>query len=1783
MKKIKKKLFAYIATFLMVASNITLPQTIKAANAKVTVADKIPYSFQVTDKDGHMVWGAETEHIYADGEVAFCVQPGQLVNENASYSISEFKRSERKAIEQIAYVGWQLSNKTNEDYLATQFMIWETLGATINSTSYSGYNVKKAAIQKQIDSMFSKSPSFNGVTKTLKPGETITLTDTNGVFKYYSLTSKSTGITVSSDGNKLTISATKDTPENAIIKYQLIKKSFVGTTMVYSSTTSQDVVTTKHKDPGTITINLNVEKHGSLKITKQDEDGTAVPNTSFKLSKNADMSSPVGTYTTGSNGSVTVNDLESTLYYVQETAVPNHLVLDSTIRTVNVEANKTVTYTAQNNWVKGKILLKKTDEENGQQVGGATYAIYNDAGQELQRLVTTATGDVESGYLRFGHYTVKEVIAPEGFVLNDTVYDVDVTSNEQRITVTGTDRPIKGYIQVVKKDADTGQSVTVSNAVFSIYKKDGTYVQDITTDGNGVAKTNLLRYGDYYLQEKSAPDKYTHNNQQIIYEIREDGKTYAAEFSNKRTIGSINIIKEDNVTGSTPQGEATLQGAIYELKAKNPILNPADNSVVFAKDAVVSTLTTDEYGKASVENLYLGDYYLQEKTPSNGYTLDTSTYDVSLTYNNQNETVVTKTETVKERVISQAFSIIKISDNGSGEADNLKGVEFTIKAQKDIDAAGSWEKAPVAKNAQGTTASVLVTDDKGYALSEELPYGSYVIRETKVPADHYAVPDFKVVIDKDSRDPQPWRIFNDQKFKAVIAIVKKDAETGKTVALPGAEFKIKNLKTNQYVGSWVWNPLPHYVDSWTTDESGQVMTDNVLDPGEYQLEEVKAPEGYTLNVAPIKFKVSSDTAYETLPDGSTPVITIIKENTSVKGKINVSKKGEVLTGVAKDENGNLKFEYDVRNLPDAVFEVYAKEDIYSADNQKDLIYHKDDLVETLTTGTDGLATSKSLPLGNYYVKEKTAPEGFVHSEIIKDIKLTYADQNTSIVFDNAEYQNQRQRVQVKVNKKDEENKTPLSGAVFGLYSKEDINGHDGSKLVSKDTLIETETSNLQGLVQFKADLPLSKFYIKEISAPIGYASSNKILDVDASYQGQDIAVIKYEQDFENSITKFEVSKKDITDDTEIEGAHLTVYPKDEPGAVFDTWISGQDGKNEDGTIKPHLIKGLEPGKTYVLHETSSPYGFAIAQDVEFIVKDTGDIQSVEMKDEIVMGQLKWNKTGEIFMRTITGQTEFGKTETPVWDESNLLGSEITIYAATDIKIGNNTYFKADEAVETLESDWDAVLSKKLPVGRYYYRETKVPHGYLTDTNKYYFEIEDNQVTDLQTISSTLKNDRPTVDIDMTKVMEKQETFENLDAYQNVLFGIFAREDIYDYKGNVAIENGTLISTTGISKEAHLVSVPDLPNGVYYIKELATDKQYVLSDKEYDFEIAYHGPDVAKYIVQIGTEGKIENELARGSIHVKKTDSYDETLNLKDIKFNISTDSDMKNIITTVTTNAEGIASFTDLELGTYYIQEAEQVDGYIVNDHIYKADVTVDGDILQIDCENKPTEMIFSKKGETGTDELEGAKLQVTEKETGKVIDEWTSTKEEHIIRYLVEGKEYVMTEISAPYGYEIAEAIVFTAKDGNKVTMKDKMIRSYVKVNKVDFYDQKSILKEAEFTLYSDPECKKEIRKEKTDPKTGIAIFDNLTFGTVYIKETKAPAGYQLSKEVVKVTIDDKWVNGNDKLRTIVFPDMPLPAKVISKHPQTGDTTSVALLLGILLVSGTCAVLIRRKKKTSK
>ena len=384
-----------------------------------------------------------------------------------------------------------------------------------------------------------------------------------------------------------------------------------------------------------------------------------------------------------------------------------------------------------------------------------------------------------------------------------------------------------------------------------------------------------------------------------------------------------------------------------------------------------------------------------------------------------------------------------------------------------------------------------------------------------------------------------------------------------------------------------------------------------------------APDGYTLNQNYVEIAVDSNTAYQMDSVSGDVVIEVDYENHPVKGKLTVYKKGEMLAGFNKD------FIYEEQFLKDAVFEVYAAEDIYSPDYQKDadgnriVVYAKDTLVTTITTGEDGMAVAENLPLGAYRVAEKTAPEGFVLNPEDSEVVFVYEDQDTPVVEQEVTVGDERQKVAITVEKQDAENGAVVAGAVFGIYNKEDITA-DGKVIVEADTLLQEMTSDEKGKAGCTLDLPLGSYYVKELKAPAGFVSSNEILDFDASYQGQDVETVVLKAVKKNQPTTVEITKSDITTGTELDGASLKVLDKD--GNVVDEWTSVKDA--------PHVIKRLVAGETYTLREEFAPYGYLKATDITFTVEDNGDVQKVEMKDEVPTGLLIINKKGE-FLDKVT--------------------------------------------------------------------------------------------------------------------------------------------------------------------------------------------------------------------------------------------------------------------------------------------------------------------------------------------------------------------------------------------------------------------------------------------------------------------------------------------------------------------------------------------------------------------
>ena len=320
---------------------------------------------------------------------------------------------------------------------------------------------------------------------------------------------------------------------------------------------------------------------------------------------------------------------------------------------------------------------------------------------------------------------------------------------------------------------------------------------------------------------------------------------------------------------------------------------------------------------------------------------------------------------------------------------------------------------------------------------------TYIVRETTTPHNYTPVDDFTVrITENNPNQPQTWRVLLDDEFEAKLKIIKQDDETKKAVLQKNTEFKIFNMDTEKYVEQVTTYPTTVKHKSYFTDEQGYLILPQNLKIGHYRIEEVNAPYGYTLNENYYEVTVDSNTAYQMDGTSGDVIIEAVYENHPVKGELTIVKKGEVLDGFKDD------FTYQTENLEGAEFEIYAAEDIYTADFQKDdngnriLEYAAGILVKTVTTDKDGKAVLKNLPLGSYKIVEKTAPDGFALNSEAQIITFSYKDQETPVIEQTAIFENDRQKVEISVVKQDADTEAVVAGAEFGLYAKAACKGID---------------------------------------------------------------------------------------------------------------------------------------------------------------------------------------------------------------------------------------------------------------------------------------------------------------------------------------------------------------------------------------------------------------------------------------------------------------------------------------------------------------------------------------------------------------------------------------------------------------------------------------------------------------------------------------------------------------------------------------------------------------------
>ena len=758
--------------------------------------------------------------------------------------------------------------------------------------------------------------------------------------------------------------------------------------------------------------------------------------------------------------------------------------------------------------------------------------------------------------------------------------------------------PIRAYFKVKTSSGNlklvkTSEDGNVANIEFTV-KGDG-YSQTVKTNSKGEFELTDLVPGKYTVTEHT-PTEYAEQKSKTVNV--ESGKTATVSFSNVLKKWNLTVTKTDAETKSA-QGDATLTGAVYGI---------------YNNGKLVDKYTTDKNGGFTTSNYVCGDNWtLKEIEPSEGYLLDETEYHIGAEakkYTLENNSI---SMCVTEDVLKGKIAIIKHTDDGSTKIETPeKGAEFQVY----LKSSGSYAKATESER------DTLVCDEYGFAETKELPYGTYTVHQTKGWNGTEFIADFDVFISENNKTYK--YLINNASLESYVKIVKVDSETGKQIPYSGAGFQIYSPKGELVTMKYTY-PIVTEIDTFCTNSEGYLITPESLPYGKgYSVIEVQAPYGYVLDSTPIYFDI---TAENTTDENGVTIVKAEKKNTPQKGTITVEKTGEIFSNVTAvgggytDENGNdvalttiYQPEYSVSGLSGAVFEIYADEDITTPDGT--VRAKKDELVVTLKTNTKGTAISKQLYLGKYRVVEKTAPNGFVLNRTINHIELTYSGQNEKVTSTSTSFTNDRQKVIIDLTKILEQNEKfnigsndEILNVSFGLYADEDLKAANGT-VIPENGLIEIVTCDEKGKATFKTDLPIGKYYVKEISTDNHYILSDKKYPVAFESAGQDTATVHISvndgKEIENEIIYGAIKGLKIDNETKenIEGALFGLFNINETEFTEKTAILTAES-NEEGIFTfenvpygEYIIRELKPAEGYLPNEEN--YTVTISENKEII-------------------------------------------------------------------------------------------------------------------------------------------------------------------------------------------------------------------------------------------------------------------------------------------------------------------------------------------------------------------------------------------------------------------------------------------------------------------------------------------------------------------------------------------------------------------------------------------------------
>ena len=1079
----------------------------------------------------------------------------------------------------------------------------------------------------------------------------------------------------------------------------------------------------------------------------------------------------VGEITIGKDGTGSIQ-LPEKQYYVKEISAPTGYSISEEVFALKADENVFVT----EDFTRGTIKVNKTAEDGI--VSGREFKVTGNDGSSYTKK-TKANGVAEfSGLKVYNTSTGKAITYTVSEINVDTRYEVPKAQN---VTLTSGDVDLTVNVKFnnqlktgsikINKQSEDGEN---GGREFTVTGNGKTYT--ISTGENGIALLENIPVYDsnnekitYTISEKNVPIKYVIPADQTAT-LTADATT-TKTFKNILKKFTVEVTKQDAEMVSA-QGDGTLAGAVYGI---------------YRDGALIDTYTTDENGYFKSKEYVCGNYTVQEISPSEGYLLDMTVHSVGAEPEKYTIESNLISMTVTEDVIKGNISVIKHTDDGSTQIETPEvGAEFEVY----LKSVGSYG------NAAETERDHLTCDENGFAQTKDMPYGIYTVHQTNGWEGTEFIADFDVNI---SENGQTYRyLINNAKFESYVKVVKVDSESGNVIPYEGAGFEIYD-SNGQKISMTFSYPTPTTIDVFYTNSEGYLITPEVLPYGEYSLVEVQAPVGYVLDSTPVPFTVSADNAEE---ENALTVIKVHKENTAQKGRISVQKTGDIFKTVAMassaytDENGEMTVNpttytpvFASGNLSGAVFQVIASEDIVTLDGT--IRANAGDVVAEITTDENGYAESDLLYLGNYEIKEVSAPFGYVQNTESQFVELTYAGQEIAVLDTvNTSFVNDYQDVEISLSKVMENDelfgiygKDCYTSVSFGLFAAEDITAADGTVIPADGLISEVSLDeNMTAVIAEK--IPFGKYYVQEIATDEHYVLNGEKYLVTFEYMGQEVTTVSIDcGQFVNELKRGKIEGIKVNESEEpLENALFGLFAVDTAEFTSESaYMTAVSDKN--GYFKFDEI----PYGEYVVHEIEAPTGY-ILSDESYPVTVCEDGETITV-------------------RTINKPITVELSKIDVYGEE-LIGAEMQLENANG------------EIVDEWTSDGTNHVVTELPAGDYTLKEIAAPDGYVIATDiKFTVDVYGNVTVENVEATATSENGNPLVVMidDTTKVQISK---------QDITTG----EELPGAKLQVIDRDGNVVEEWVSSSEPHFIEGKLIAGKEYTLKETIAPEGYEIANE-----------------------------------------------------------------------------------------------------------------------------------------------------------------------------------------------------------------------------------------------------------------------------------------------------------------------------------------------------------------